>query len=453
MGRQHLAKIIALGCLSAVLLSQLGRALPIIGLPNYSSFVHIPLILGLWLAATALGLANNKLNIGIFGLLVTTLISTLLSDIYVSVVRGLSYWLLLAQPFMLFALLSETGSKFVTLRRIVILSLFIVLFLATVSQWDEYGIGDQVKGLYIDSMAGAHIAAGVALIVAVWSLGSLGPLLRICVFIAALFVAIVAEGKLILLTVLSSMVVVGLLHRKINLIQIFLGLLAFIVVLSIFQSIFSQWPKWVETFVNTRTASIQLIMENMSLADLIFGRGPGTTVSRFAFLAEGLNLKVSSGLRDLGLVHDPSPLAEQIAAEVEWVKQIYNVRSSIVAGRSSLTGIFGDLGLMGLVVFFWCFVITWSRIRCVDDDRRRWSYHSLCISWAFLGFIYEWFEQPEFSLVIVLLLADLSSPLSITPLSAMGADENEMPWGHGRPGDVAVRRNLANDGVNFSARA
>jgi len=127
---------------------------------------------------------------------------------------------------------------------------------------------------------------------------------------------------------------------------------------------------------------------------LAFGEGPAETVSRAAFLTTPLQLQSDSPLRSLGL--KPAKLAVEVQAQAT---QVSGGRTSFNSGVSSMLGVFGDLGVFGAVAYaglvFSVVRVLWGRRTALATTATAgWA------MFAVLGFVYDWWEQPPFTVFL-----------------------------------------------------
>ena len=130
-------------------------------------------------------------------------------------------------------------------------------------------------------------------------------------------------------------------------------------------------------------------------ASIAFGRGPAETVSRAAFLTTP---STGSSLADLGL--EPAPIAVEAARGARDVSG--GARTSFDIGISSMIGVLGDLGIVGIAAY--CGLLLSLMLRL----RRERSPEGVAAAAGFalflvLGVVVDWWEQPPFGVFIATL--------------------------------------------------
>ena len=98
---------------------------------------------------------------------------------------------------------------------------------------------------------------------------------------------------------------------------------------------------------------------------LLFGLGPGNSVSRVALMGLESYVKPDSPVWRLGL--RPAPVTHELLALTtsDWLRN----SSSAWSGIASWLGLFGDLGLLGLGLYLWMGWTLWRRL----SAKHRWE--------------------------------------------------------------------------------
>ena len=153
-----------------------------------------------------------------------------------------------------------------------------------------------------------------------------------------------------------------------------------------------------------RTASFVLGKMNRDPASLVFGLGPAETVSRSAFLTTGGFLSSDSPIRALGLAPAQVPMESEAAG----VLQLSGVTgsagtgtdvSSFQSGLSSVVGVMGDVGIAGLACYLALWLVLSSRVRSKGGSEATAAAAAIPLLLV-LGFVFDWWEQPPFTVFI-----------------------------------------------------
>jgi hypothetical protein len=259
------------------------------------------------------------------------------------------------------------------------------------------GLGDLVQGTFIGMGAGAHVAGGVALVGALvcvgrglaasvsfrkhsWLLGA------ILLFI----VPILGDAKQNIIAFLPAVFLLLFLFSRIRWSTV---VVAFPVLAIAVVSAFSYYPplqlvaNWDNmargVFGNLEAYSIVFTRAADSPGGLLFGLGPGNSVSRVALMGSGF-ANPDSSVWLLGL--RPAPVTQELLAlsASDWLLG----SSSVWSGIASWLALFGDLGFLGLGLYLWMSLILWRHLTakhsrfshgrsswcCLQLARRTWVY-------------------------------------------------------------------------------
>lgn len=272
--------------------------------------------------------------------------------------------------------------------------------------------GDAVKGTLLGTGAGHHVsAAGLAL--AFFLL--LGLRVRRSILIpfgaAALFVMSVGDAKQVLFALPLALLVLGFTQRRVVSGRSALaGGVAGVVMAggALFALLTYQSSEYAFDFIDRsvtdrtgKVAVVSVLWEDLleSPQTLVFGLGPGESVSRFSFLTTPELTKAGSPVALLGL--HPSRGAERyaaVAAEGPYV----GGNTSFASAQSSAMGIVGDYGLAGAAAFLAMLAAVIGALRrCADRGLRA----AALASWTLLAplaVVFDWLEQPPFTLAVLL---------------------------------------------------
>jgi len=395
------------------------RALISVGLlPSVATFLDIPLAWGALLAALLKRGPRTAVASRLLKWLAGLALAVLASWVFhpTEVLRPIFYLALLGEPFALVgALLLDPPSPrlrkalIATAAALVAIQVPIALFQAS-----RHGVGDQVQGTLYGAGAGGHVMAAIVVVGMIWLLtGARNVPLGWRVPMAAplLLVPALADAKQVIFALIPGLLIAKW-RRGIGPMLLTAGLAAVAV-----GSIWIVDPTGARSSTNFlqqaneghsgKLAAYQLVWQGVRTdpQSFMFGKGPAETVSRAAFMTTDLLLKENSPLRAFGLQPAQFAIDAQTAAELR-SGAINNpgLSSSFNSAQSSAMGVFGDLGVVGAVVYLGLFLSLFLALR---RSRSRLAIAPL-VGWgmlAFLGFLFDWLEEPPFTLFLAVLAA------------------------------------------------
>lgn len=272
-----------------------------------------------------------------------------------------------------------------------------------------YGSGDFVRGTLIGSEIGAHQVSPIAVVGAIW-LALSGPHTRLTMALILLLLTIplLAAANQVIFAIPLALVVTALASRGLLRAPAAAAIGSTLLLLLLLLLLLPGWNSdYARSTLNKADESVKAepaseIADDMvdDTSILLFGHGPATTVSTAALLtAEG-----NPVVEPLGLEPATFPLA----------LKSYDAPGSIQRPVSSVLGVAGDLGLLGVVayalLFGFVFDQTWRRGTPLGVAATAGLSMMLV-----LGFFNDALEQPAFAFFLVLVaglaLTDPSSRL------------------------------------------
>jgi hypothetical protein len=284
----------------------------------------------------------------------------------------------------------------------------------------HFGSGDHVQGTLYGAGAGAHTMSAVMLVGALWAVSNRtgGIAWRRFAIVAAMFsIPFLADAKQVLFA--SPALALAVKWRG----QVRANLTRTALIGASFAGLVYLYPAG-HTALNFihqsqsghggKQAAAAFVWNKVSSdpQSLVFGMGPAETVSRAAFMTTDLFQGQGSPLHVLGL--KPAPIA--LEAQNDALAESYG-GTSFNSGLSSAVGVLGDLGIAGAAayaVLFGSLFLALHRLRSPEalTATGGWA------MWALLGFVFDWWEQPAFSVVLAML-----SGLALTAPSPLDAGE------------------------------
>lgn len=418
---------------AALLFTIVGRGIVGLGLlPSLVSYIDIPLCWGALLLALIrrrqLPLLASRVVRLVVLLAVAAGVSTLFNG--TELLRSVIYLLILGQPFAIVgALLLDPPSA--RMRQVLLSS---IVFLAVIQipiavvQFLQHGEGDPVQGTLYGAGAGAHLLSALAVIGAVLLLQGLPRGKQWRIPLAALLAAIpvIADGKQVLATA-PLLLLVGRWRTgpSLTIRLAFLAVAVFAIGTYGHLHPTQAYLRTAETGQGGKPLVARLVWHDATSdpASLLFGKGPATTVSRTAFALVPGYLQNSSIPSTLGL--KPSPYSTQIRtinAEATGVDIHSYEGTSFNSAISSALGVFGDLGVLGALVYA-CLLATLFLGLFSSSSRLAGPAMGLLSMYFVLGFIYDWWEEPAFTVLVGIIV-------SLGLLAPSGSSRDRRPNEH-----------------------
>ncbi len=412
----------------ALIASTASRCLVAVGAPGIIDFVHIPLVLaavGVVTPEIRRTLATRKACFWIGILFLDAVMAWVASG--GELVRPIIGWVLMVEPILLAVAVvaalvtAPAPARAAAIRRIedlVILIALVQLPFALVEA-AQSGVGDHIQGTFIGLGSGAHIAGAVTFVGAIALCArAMRERTRVglsfALIAALLLTSIVADAKQVEIAAVPAILVLvfvsGVLSRQ----PAVARKAAAVAVLAL--AIGTVWifaatyrplnqPGGNQTIEQGRRGKVvafDLITDDMDTrpGTLFVGLGAGNTVGKLATLTVGAGVKSNSPVAFLHLSQ------AQITAEtLRLDKHNYvSASSSVWSGLSSVLGLFGDFGLVGIFAYaaaWWALLRPGARSRGPD----RAVALSLATFAGLLGVFHIWLEEPNFMLPAAALFA------------------------------------------------
>ena len=389
--------------------------------PRFLDFLDFPLVLiaflfsGLRYLGETRVLPRSHARIGRYLLLVTVAIvlSWAFNDLS-EPQRLLGGWVLAAEPFLLLVAVTVAPMTDRERRRLLrlIATLLCGQLLFSGLQMAGGAETDYVKGTLLEAGAGHHVSAG-GLLLGFFLLSRLNVprLVALGYGAAAVLTSIVADAKQVLFVVPLAVLVLAISGRRQQSATSLVGS----VVAGAIMAVGSAWAllsyQASETAIDfvgkssgNETGKVAVVFAlwsdlTQSVGTLLFGLGPGQSVSRFAFLTTPTLLKEGSPVYLLGL---------RASRGADYYNDIafsgpFTGKSSFTSAQSSAMGIVGDYGIVGSLAFLLLIAAIFRALRRTPDRRLR---SAALASWTLLiplAIIFDWLEQPPFTLAVMLI--------------------------------------------------
>lgn len=404
--------------IASILAAVLSRAVVAVGAPHFLNFLHFPLVAGGALVAAWKGRSQQPvallLGTGLLAFLVVNLISWALNG--GETARPLLNWLVLVEPFLLVYALAKAfpDARLRSKIWLLIVTLGAVQVILGLYQWlrVSHGNPDLVQGSFIASGTGAHVAGAVALLGVLVTVSKACTakqfserLLLFAVAAPLLGLSVIADAKQVIFCFMPGLLLAILNCTRLRPSQLFAP---FAFAGALFYLAFLLYPP-LQIIANKSLVSEGLAGKAEGISTIagmlwhrpggwLFGLGPGDTVSRVALLTPDANLDTSSSVAALGLKTAPETrqLLAMSASNYIWSS------SSVWSPICSWFGLFGDLGLAGVVLYLWIAGVLWRGLGREKNWRSAAAKGSLLMT-AALGGVYDWLEEPAFTLLVALI--------------------------------------------------
>lgn len=388
------------------------RFIAAVGVPSVVNFIHfacISLIFGLTLPRikTKLRIDISKvILLGLFSLLVLITASAYLNN--AGLINIVIDFLLLAEPFMLLIAIIGIHMSSADVEKIrfwVMVFAFANLLLALV-QYFVLGLRfnpDDIKGVFLNQGAGHHVGGAVSMTAAVYFfIDSKIRSMWIRILGTVAFMSQVyplSDSKQVIAVFVASLVILSFTKFK-SIAKALQYLTLTVVVVSTVLWVATNVLKlyWVKLdliqsgFIQKFSVFSVFALSYHSPLNWLFGLGPGHTIGRLGLLLPDYY----EYLQPLGATISPVTEAVQQAGEANWQSAVSG--SSMWSLTFSWAGIWGDLGLLGLVAYLCLWVFVWYRL-CLDDLSK-----FFVITILMFGAIFNWIEEPGYMLFVASIL-------------------------------------------------
>ena len=371
--------------------------------PGSAPYLDIPMVwigFGLALFTRRADRLGQILIYGIATLATVIAVSTVLAGTEIQ--RGLFYLLLLGQPFAAVAALVISPPRS-ELRKLIVLALGLLLAIQLpicLAQFALYGPGDPVQGTFLGSLAGAHLVGAISAVGAFWILtrGGSWPSWILGFSLAGL--PLISGSK----QVVFALPVLLFVQTSRSLVQWGIRLAVIAALVGTLVAV----PRLNETYGLTRIsetlsgdtakqakASVVIRATTDEPLQFALGQGPATTVSRAAYLSNDPLIKPSSPIEMLSIA--PSELTINLGSLDP------SILSSFDSGISSAVGLFGDLGIAGLLAYLSLLLFLYVQVRRTGSREAGGALAGLALM-AVLGILADWWEQGPFTVFVALLV-------------------------------------------------
>ncbi|WP_009632901.1 hypothetical protein [Synechocystis sp. PCC 7509] len=386
------------------------RILTAMGAPALINFLHFPFVLLLTgsIVPKITTLTSKKFFIGLFILFTTITASALINNAgFLNIVLS---FLLLAEPFLLLMVItsipiSQTSNEQFKTWLMIFSAIHIIII------YYQFFIirspdPDDVQGVFTGQGAGHHVGGAIALAVAVFFVMTYPKLaLWLRILVGVIFAADISfsDSKQVLIVFVVSFVIIIFTKLK-NLGEIIKYLAIAIIIIGLtywfaqiaFSSSLSFWGKddRILQGIGVKFSVFPIINSYYSSPlDWLFGIGPGHSIGRLAWLIPDYQellqpLGITSNpevAETIFLVNDTHPLTNKITG------------SSMFSLTFSWAGVWGDLGIIGLGVYLYLWVLVWKT--CPDTLSQ-----FFLVTILVHGAIFSWMEEPGYMLFMISLI-------------------------------------------------
>lgn len=398
------------------------RGLVTIGvLPSVATFIDIPLAWGALGVALLKGRRAGSSERALLGLLVALAMVIAISAAFdhSELARPVVFYALLAQPLALITALVVDAPSARQRRNleVAVVGLLAIQVPIAYLQYARAGTpGDSVQGTLTGAGAGHHVMAGIVAVGAIW-LATRHPIGRapsMLLTVALIPIPFMADAKQVIFALPAVLVVLR--WRDLRHVVVRVGAIAAAVgALVLFFPAGHTAVGFLDSAEHGRggkatTFDVVWGASRQDPVSVLVGQGPAETVSRSAYMTTDLLLRSDSPLRTLGLA--PARLAEEAWAASISATGDPGGGTSFNTGLSSTIGVLGDIGVLGLAVYvsFWLVTARFLLRHARSDVDAALSGIAML---AVLGFVFDWWEQPPFTVFLAALVGlGLTTPIA-----------------------------------------
>jgi hypothetical protein len=381
------------------------RVLSAYGFPSFVNFAHFPITLWFYVSIIQSSPTRgfNTLNTLLFALWLSILMSTIYNG--AGYINAILEYLILIQPFLILqCMISSVWNKkdFERFHKFFYMLLGSHIVLCYFQHFIQGLIDDDVEGVYMNMGAGGHIAGAVGIISGLYFLFS--PIKstkkRIFLLLICAYVVELSDAKQVILALVIAIPIFMLfLIKRVKVFIISTIILCFIVNFAI-----NQIEKNPDLETYNRISILpyglshkfsvydKIEQQRTSPIQYFVGLGPGHTVSRLAQLLPGYQ----SQLDFLGVT--TSDLTLRIATFTNRSFISSNKGSSLFSLFFSWAGIWGDIGLLGTLLYCCLWAVTLRQV-CKSPLQKY-----LVIVTCIMGWVFSWMEEPGFMMFIVIVI-------------------------------------------------
>jgi len=386
---------------------------------NFLHFIAIPFVCGSVLITSRSKdpkqiAISKSLLLSLFLFLIVVFASALLND--AGVINVILDYLLLAEPFILILTIVSipmTMERYQQFRKWILQAALINMLFAYVQKYvfrmDKLiGLEDNIKGIFIGQGSGHVLGGSVAMTFAVYYFvtAKTKPLwFRITIAFACFNQVIISDTKQVLLSFILGYVLLYLINVK-DVGKTLMYLILGVVLMSAFYwaiyniEYLGAYTVWIRPEIygsdgeatRLKFATFRLVPPYFhSPLNWWLGLGPGHTVGRLG----GWMLWIYRDLLlPLGATVHPVSVEIWRVVAASWLGD----QSSLFSPFFGWAGIWGDLGPLGLITYFYMAFITWRDV-CVPDL----SKYLMLTVFAF-GLVFSQLEEPGYTLFVATMI-------------------------------------------------
>lgn len=391
------------------------RVLTTAGAPAALNFAHfgiVPLVAFYYAAVPMRSVPRTRLLIGLYVFVVAIITSALVNGAGLFNVGA--EWLLLSEPFLLLVALGTVrwSPQQIAQFRYGILLFAAIHALFAVGQYVTGAHADDVKGVFLEQGAGHHVGGAVALTAALYFyIDPPARLERFRHLLALLFLSVVyfSDTKQALAVFLLAGIVLVLIKQGAALrggasmkrvggyfVLLLIAAGSITWAAHSFFPALKVWadPERIQTGVEQKLSAVPILVSHFDTeVQWAVGVGPGHSVGRLGLLLPNY----ADVLEPLDATTHPATQAVVSAKQSHWISRS-GTGSSIWSPTFSYAGIWGDLGIVGLLIYLGLWGLTWRHL-CPDDLSR-----FLLLTVLVFGGVFAWLEEPGYMLVVASLI-------------------------------------------------
>lgn len=366
------------------------RILDRIGFPGMINLVHYVVMIVVFFLFHKI--SNIKYYIFYLILITSSLISCIFNKI--SPLNAILDSIIIAQPIIIYSLLFSNNQGINKKVEKLFLNVLWINFFVCSVQALVFGLwSDDCVGIFFGMGAGSHVSGAMAIIGIIYGLAYGKNKWLYMLNIAVLVFVDNKQSIVALLITVVAYTVINITNVKLFMKYIFVTLLTifsiYLLATTVFPAILGKWI-YIQDGIDTKLSIFSEILNISTYTPVgfFFGLGPGCSVSRLSQMLPAYSIlanicTISENFNILYSFNQANYLSNSITGSSMWM-MLY-----------TWSGIFGDLGIVGIIIVICGYL---SIYRSINSS----SSKIILLYFLVHGLIFQWMDEPVFATFVML---------------------------------------------------